>query len=67
MFKIMAFSLNTCTQLGMPLINGFVNATPWKPVNCTSVSNFLKQSVKTSLTPTFAWKFFQQLVYGVSL
>jgi len=25
MFKMMAFSLNTCTQPGTPLINGFVD------------------------------------------
>jgi len=29
MFKIMAFSLNKCTQLGTPLINDFVDHTMW--------------------------------------
>ena len=66
MFIMMAFSLNTCTQPGTPLINGFVDAAPWNPVNCTGVSKFLKQPVNTSLTP-FAFKFFQQLVCSVSL
>jgi len=29
MFKIMAFSLYTCMQPGMPLINDFVDHAPW--------------------------------------
>jgi len=29
MFKMMAFSLNTCTQPGMPLINGFFDHALW--------------------------------------
>jgi len=29
MFKMMTFSLNTCTQPGTPLINGFVDHALW--------------------------------------
>jgi len=29
MFKMMDFSLNTCTQLGTPLISGFVDHALW--------------------------------------
>jgi len=29
MFKMMAFSLNICTQTGTPLINGFVDDALW--------------------------------------
>jgi len=29
MFKMMAFSLNTCTQPDTPLINGFVDHALW--------------------------------------
>jgi len=29
MFELMVFSLNTCTHLGTPLINGFVDHALW--------------------------------------
>jgi len=29
MFKMMAFSVNTCTQPGTPLMNGFVDHALW--------------------------------------